>query len=207
MTVIESYLGWELLAHRTDCQRQQWAVDLKTDTFGLRRLHEGGEKHGCPNEDCGHANRFEETTVRIVCSSCGIAHTIKGELTGRGLGPVEHIGYGLPPRKVVGLFLYPGEPFLSYGRLASSEPFDFVVTREQVDRVNEEHVFGLISQARGKRGAVQWSALAVPDPDGQYGYGRPVRFARGQEAFKTVTAAAKWIAAQLKPQPNTTEDP
>lgn len=198
MNAIESHLGWELLSHRTACKRPAWTVDVKTDDYGLRKVYEDEGRHSCSNESCEHESRFDETTVRIVCRSCGVAHEIAGELTGRTTTSTRALGYGLPPRKVAGLFLHPGEPFLAYGRAVSDEPHDFVVTRDKTERVTADNVFGTISQHRGKRGAVQWTALAVPDPDGQYGYGRPVRFAHAREAFRTVAAAAKWIAAQAE---------
>lgn len=196
-TVLDTYLGWELLAHRPTCKRPEWVVDVRDDDYQFRDRDVGEPPHSCPHEDCNHANRFVETTVRIVCSSCGSVHLIRGEQTRRTDTSTTYLGYGQEPRKAAGLYLWPGEPWLNFGRAVSAEPHDFVVTRRKVARVTEADVFGMITQGRGKRGAVRWAALAVPDPDGQYGYGSPVRFSRLSEEHRTVAAAAKWITAQL----------
>ncbi|MGW6739689.1 hypothetical protein ACWGDX_02895 [Streptomyces sp. NPDC055025] len=195
--VLDTYLGWERLTHRPTCKRPAWTVDVRINDSEYRSLH-GGPSHSCPNEDCGHANSYEATTVRIVCTSCGVAETITGERAGRSSTSTRHIGYGLQPRRLAGVYLYPGEPFLDFGRLNTTEPFDFVVTAERVERVEERHVVGQIQQGRGKRGAVTWSAGAVPSRDGRYGYGRygHIRWTHAVDGLRTVAAAAKWIAAQ-----------
>ncbi|MFE2600161.1 hypothetical protein ACFXCZ_27340 [Streptomyces sp. NPDC059396] len=194
MTVaLDTYLSWELLTHRPHCKSPAWTVDIRTEDDAYRSLHDG-ERHECRNEDCGHGNSYARTTVRIVCTSCGVVELIKGEEVGRRHTSARYIGYGLPPRRVAGLFLYSGEPFLSWDRLDSPEPFDFVVTAERVDRVEQRHVVGMIQQGRGKRGAVKWIACAVPSPDGTYGYGH-IRWAHAAD-HRSVGAAAKWIAGR-----------
>lgn len=193
-SVQDTYLGWELLAHRPNCKRPEWGVDVRDDDYNIRNRHDGPD-HSCPNEDCGHANRYTQTTVRIVCRSCGTAHVLHGENLTTTSASTAYLGYGQAPRKVAGLYLWPGEPWLSYGRAVSDEPHDFLVTGARVDRVSEADVVGQIVQGRGKRGAVVWTAAAVPG--GEYGIGR-VRFAQVAEGLRSVAAAAKWIvAAQL----------
>ncbi|MER7874862.1 hypothetical protein ABTY63_15065 [Streptomyces solisilvae] len=198
-TVQATYLGWEALAHRPDCRRPAWEVDVRTERGGrdLRSYSDDERrKHSCPDEDCTHGNTFDRITVRIVCRSCGLAHLISGEETGRTSAEVKHLGYGMEPRRAAGLYLWPGEPWLAYGRAVSDEPHDFLVTRERVERVTAADVVGEIGQGRGKRGGVVWSAVAVPTPEGQYGVG-PVRWSQAIEDLRSVAAAAKWIAAQV----------
>lgn len=202
-TAIETYLGWEQPEHLAGCKRPMWAVDFRTDPEEFRYRYNGGDSqpHSCPNEDCGHGDRYPRTTVRIVCPSCQAAIVIRGEdaHTSRGMTANTTHGFGLPPRKVAGLLLWPGEPFLSFGRLSSDEPYDFVVTRLGVKRVTETDVVGQISQSRGKRNAVTWTAAALPAPNGRYGYGR-IRWSQvsGEASpLRTVMGAARWVAARL----------
>lgn len=203
--VEDSYLGWELLAHRPDCKRPQWTVDVRT-ADAHRYQPSFGEPipgHSCPDEGCGHGLRFRETTVRVVCTSCGVAHLIRGEDTedtGSTSTSTRVIGYGLAPRRTAGLCLYPGHPWLDLGRALSSWPHDFLVTAERVARVTETDVVGTITQGRGTRGGARWAATAVPNQDGPYGIPgvHRVRFAHAVEGLRTVAAAAKWISAQLE---------
>ncbi|MEV7867432.1 hypothetical protein AB0P17_15325 [Streptomyces sp. NPDC088124] len=188
-TAMESYLGWDLLPHRDDCARPEWSVDVRTEHSALRRRHDG-VAHDCPNEECGHGDHYSRTTVRIVCQSCGTAHVMTGEETPERTSTAA-LGYGQEPRKAAGLYLYPGAPVL-YG-WERSEPYEYLVTAARVDRVQVGDVVGLITQSRGKRGAVRWSACAAPSPEGTYGY-RPLRWTRAQADLRSIAAAAKWIA-------------
>jgi hypothetical protein len=195
-TATDTYLGWDELAHFDGCARPAWTVDLRTQADVFRDRQRDG-KHECANEECFHSDRYTRTTVRIVCLSCQAACTVESEDgVRRGSSKTVTKGYGQPPRRVAGLLLWPGDPFLSWGRLATDEPWDFVVTRPGVTRVTTDDVAGVISQARGKRGALCWSAVAVRDDDGPYGL-RPLRFAHAETSLRTVAAAAKWTAARL----------
>ncbi|MFD6035284.1 hypothetical protein ACFWHF_12190 [Streptomyces griseoincarnatus] len=198
-SVLETYLGWDEPRHLASCKRPAWSVDVRTDHDELRdRL--GGGKHACANDECRHGDRYPRTTVRIVCRSCQAALVVRGEdaSTSQGMTASTTHGYGQPPRTVAGLLLWPGEPWLYFGRLASDEPYDFVVTRKGVTRVTEADVVGVITQNRTKRRAVIWDAGALPTP-GKYG-----RFNFGatneDKPARTVAAAAKWIAARLAEQ-------
>lgn len=200
-SVQDTYLGWELLEHRPACRRPQWTVDVRTAraTRYTSRL-DPGPGHGCTDEYCTHGAAFQQTTVRAVCTSCSVAYLITGERTGESghtSTTTAYTGYGQAPRKAAGLWLWPGQPEMSFGRAVTDTPHDFLVTRERVARVTESDVVGQIIQERGARGGVQWASLAVPDPDGQYGYAQPVRFARATEGLRTPAAAVKWIATQL----------
>jgi ribosomal protein L37AE/L43A len=195
-TALETYLGWEELQHLAGCPKPAWSVDVRTDLDELRKGYRG--EHTCPNEECGHSNRYERTTVRIVCRSCQAAVVIRGEdvSTSRGMTVNTTWGYGQKPRTMAGLLLWPGEPWLDFGRLSSDEPYDYVVTRTGVKQVTEADVVGIITQRRGKRGGTMWEAGALPAP-GKYARLNWTR-ASGDKPLRTVAAAAKWIAAQLE---------
>lgn len=204
-----TYLGWERLAHRSNCKKPSWDVDVRT---GSETRYRGGygearPAHKCGDEYCAHGNSFEQITVRVVCRSCGTAEVITGEHTedtGRTTTAAASLGYGLAPRKVAGLYLWPGEPWLPYGRAVSEEPYDFLITasRPAGDVVTAADVAGQITQSRGKRGGVVWNVLAVADPAGPYGAhgvrdGHVAFRFRQEGTLRSVVAAAKWIAGQL----------
>ncbi len=195
-TVTATYLGWDELQHFDGCTKPAWTVDMRTEPDTFRRPV-SVDKHECPVEECWHGSRYERTTVRIVCLSCQAACTVESEDgVRRGSSKTVTDGYGQPPRRIAGLLLWPGDPFLSWGRMSTDEPWDFIVTRPGVTRVTQDDVVGVISQARGKRGALCWSVVAVRDEAGPYGL-RPLRFAHAAERLRSVPATAKWIAAQL----------
>ncbi|MFC8658058.1 hypothetical protein ACFUCT_23100 [Streptomyces parvus] len=190
----DSYLPWEELAHKPDCNGQ-WTVDVRTE-YDTYRSVSGGTAHACPNGECGHSSRYDKTTVRIVCTTCGIVHTMSGDADDKRRTSTKAIGYGQPPKKAGGLWLYPGAPLLfGWGHGEDEEPEGYLVTRTHVDRVTVDNLIGTIHKARGPRRGVHWSAVAVPDPKGEYGYGL-TRWARARGELRSFTAAAKWIAAQ-----------
>lgn len=189
-----AYLGWELLEHAEGCRRPVWTVDVRTESE--YRPRRDGAGHDCPNENCAHGDRFEATTVRIVCSSCGTAHLLTADSERVRRRSTAALGYGQQPRRVAGLWLWPDEPLLSWGRGKDEEPWGYLATRQRVDRVTAADVVGEILQGRGKRGGVVWSAAAVPSQTGRHGVG-PVRWATATTDLRSVAAAAKWIATQL----------
>lgn len=204
-TVQDTYLGWELLTHREGCKRPAWEVDVRRREDSWRYqaslAYEQRAEHKCRDEFCNHGNRFDELTVRIVCRSCGMAEVITGERnedTGRTTTSTKWLGYGQAPRRIAGLLLWPGDPWLNVGRADSPEPHDFLVTCPGVERVTREVVVGQITLGRGKRGGVNWTAAAVPSEKGPYGRGLGrIAWAHAEDGFKTPTAAAKCIAARL----------
>ncbi|MGW2501836.1 hypothetical protein ACWCXL_12090 [Streptomyces sp. NPDC001588] len=205
---LDTYLGWETPRHHRGCQRPVWDVGIRTEDDIMRSGGRMGEivKHDCRDECCSHGSVFEQTVVRIVCHSCGAAQVISGEkteYTGVSTTSTQLLGYGLKPRQAAGLLLWPAEPWLSLGRANDAEPHDFVVTHPKVKAVTKDVIVGQITQGRGQHGGVVWTALAVPDPEGTYGYGQLIRWAhandgrgRGGNALRTVTAAARWIGAR-----------
>lgn len=190
--VRETYLGWDQLEHFPACRKPVWTIDVRTQADRFRAQHGAGD-HRCANEECDHGTRFDQTTVRIVCTSCGRAFVLTSEECLDGT-TTRYLGYGLQPRRLAGLWLWPGEPLLSFGRLSTDEPWDYLVTRTRVDRVEAEDVIGEISQSRGARGAVLYCAVAVPSEAGPYG--TSVRWEKAEQGLRSVAAAAKWIAAQ-----------
>jgi len=212
-SALDSYLGWEKPGHRRGCAKPAWDVSLRTEEKKYRHVDyvEAPLKHECPDEYCRHGNSFDRAVVRIVCYSCGAARVITGEKTedtGESITSATHLGYGLPPRKVAGLLLWPGIPWLDVGRLREAEPHDFVVTRLKTKEVTKDTLVGQISQSRGDRGGVVWTALAVPSPTGQFGYVSAVSFehandgrGRGGSPLRSVAAAARWIGTRLAEQP------
>lgn len=208
---LDTYLGWQQPEHRDGCKRPVWDIGIRqVDSYRRTGYGEPQPKHSCPDEYCRHDNGFTKTMVRIVCRSCGAAQLVTGEhtdQTGTTTTSTSYLGYGLPPRQAAGLLLWPGEPWLSVGRLVDDEPHDFVVTRTGVKQVTKDVVVGQITQSRGSRGAVMWTACAVPDPEGQFGYGQHLRWAhandgRGKDSkpLRTVAAAARWVGARLAEQ-------
>lgn len=193
----DSYLAWEQLDHKPGCTQPSWTIDTRTE-HGVFRSVNDGPSHACPNEECGHSERYTKTSLRVVCSSCGLALIMSGDDDSDGMRgtTTRAIGYGQPPKKAGGVWLYPGAPLLfGWGHGEHEEPEGYLVTRTRVDRVTVDNVIGSIHKARGPRRGVQWSAVAVPDPKGEYGYGL-VRWARMRGEMRSFTAAAKWIAAQ-----------
>ena len=214
---LDTYLGWEKPEHRSDCKKPAWDVSVRVLEREYRRGHgfhgEPVVTHACADKEyCDHGATYDATVVRIVCVSCGTARVISGEKTpdtGETLTSTKWLGYGLPPRKVGGLLLWPAEPWLYLGRADEAEPHDFVVTRPGVRQVTKEVVVGQIGKGVGERRGVVWTALAVPGTGArfEYGYGGPVRFehandgrGRGGRPLRTVNAAARWIGERLAEQ-------
>ena len=209
-SALDTYLGWDTPEHFKGCKRPAWDVAVRRDTHEYRRDRGFGEppvRHSCPDEYCEHGNSFAKVSVRIVCTSCGAAQLVTGEEsddTGNSTTSTKYLAYGLPPRQAGGLLLWPARPWLDRGRANDPEPHDFVVTRTGVKNVTEDVIVGQLTQGHGKLRGLVWAALAVPDPDGQYGFGQPVRFVRcndgrgnGGSPLRTVTTAARWVGAQL----------
>lgn len=189
------YLGWSQPGHHPDCPRRVWEVDTRTNHDARRGRHEGAE-HRCPNEDCSHDDQYSELTVRVICRGCTAVHVYVGEETARSGGSTRQLGYGQRPRKVGGLWLHPGAPLLYDDEV----PWDFLCALDRVDRLEREHIVGYIRQARGRLGALKWSAAAVPElGDTGRASGRPLtyRVRSGDGMFKTPTAAAKWVREQV----------
>lgn len=186
----DTYLAWDELAHAAGCTDPRWVVDVRTES-AFRDLTT--QTHTCPSEECDHSDRFEKTSVRIVCRSCGRARVMSGESGSLRQTSTTALGYGQKPVKSAGLWLYPGEPLLhGWGAPGGDEPTGYLVTRTRVDRVTVANVAGAIYQDRGPRRGIKWAAAAIVDAFGEYGYGQ-VRWAHRQEGMPSKAAAAKWI--------------
>ncbi|MGW9067932.1 hypothetical protein ACWGQT_00570 [Streptomyces yangpuensis] len=196
---IDTYLGWESFSHAKDCKNPREETLWRSNPAYLGR--EGGPKHTCANEYCDHQDRYDKLEVRILCRSCGVVRELSGVHHGYGTTLTAVIGYGLAPTRASGLWLYPGEKLF---RDTLGDPWDYMVSEKKLERLREADVVGVIGQGRGKRGAVLWSAAAHP-------IFRPSHFERStpdvtyrtktDQTFKTITAAARWIAARLEEGP------
>ncbi|MEU1312554.1 hypothetical protein ABZ419_27195 [Streptomyces cinnamoneus] len=195
---IAAHLEWQPFAHRPDCAKPVWEVDHQTVSDKLRPRREG-PKHSCPNEECGHHDHYDRITVRLLCRSCDTVRLISGEEHTTRTTTTARIGYGQPPKKVAGLWLYPGPPLLDLRDYAT--PGAYLCSREKVDRLSEEDIVGVVSEGRGKRGGTVWHAAIGPDfhppARGLSGYATWAKNS-GEKPFSTVTAAAKWVAAELE---------
>ncbi|MFI9052436.1 hypothetical protein [Streptomyces sp. NPDC053427] len=189
MRAEDLYLGWSELRHAEGCRKPAWVAETRTEWDTFR----GGRTHSCPDEDCDHRDRYEKTTLRLVCHSCGTVRLHSGEMHSRGSTNAERYGYGQQPKKVGGLYLYPGETAEWVG--APNSPWDYLVTAEKVQRITKDNLVGSIGQGCTPRGRVIWSAGAHPTfAAGLYGTPQVTyRVVSGEETFNTPTAAAKWI--------------
>ncbi len=192
-SIRDLYFGWNELTHAADCKRPVWEAATRTEERHWPRY--GGPEHACPNGDeCSHSSTYTRTEVRLVCRSCDVVRVMAGEEHSFGSTTTAHYGYGSAPERKAGLLLWPSGPLFQE---SGEPPWEYLVTRPGVTRVTEDDVVAAIAQSRGKRGAKQWSAVAVRHADGPYGL-RPFRYARANTGLRSVGAAAKWIAAQLQ---------
>ncbi|MEU9535855.1 hypothetical protein AB0D00_26550 [Streptomyces sp. NPDC048213] len=194
---IAAHLEWQPLTHGRDCAKPVWEVDQQTMFGALRSRYEGRE-HSCPNEECGHGDRYDRITVRVLCRSCGTVHLINGEEQHIVTTTTVRTGYGQPPKKVAGLWLYPGPPLLHLRDYDS--PGAYLCSREKVDRLSEKDIVGSITEGRGKRGRTVWHAAIGPNfyppSRGLSGYAVWAKNT-GEKPFTSVTGAAKWVVAEL----------
>lgn len=195
---VAAYLGWRQLTHRADCARPSWEVATRTEEEQHRgRFDSHG--HTCPNEDCHHSDRYDKLTVRIVCRSCQVVQLLTGEEHSFAGTTTASIGYGQPPKRVGGLWLYPGPPLLAY---LNPEPSGYLCTLAKVEPLTEEDIVGGISEERTKRGRIVWRAGIFPEISPSPLASHPAPFLRwstesGDQMFPTVAAAAKWVKAQI----------
>ncbi|MFD9453478.1 hypothetical protein ACFWBC_10355 [Streptomyces sp. NPDC059985] len=197
-SALSAYLGWTRPSHRPDCARPAWEVDLRTEHGQHRDRRGGGPAHSCPNEDCDHGDRYEEVTVRLLCRSCQVVRLITGEEQSDRSTTTASTGYGQPPKRVSGLWLYPGPPLLEY---LDSTPHAYLCTLERVDELDEKNIVGIVGEGRGPRGATVWSASALLEvrslPSVRTEPYLTWTATSGDITFKSVTAAAKWVKATV----------
>ncbi|MFI8365298.1 hypothetical protein ACIGD1_34740 [Streptomyces sp. NPDC085612] len=203
---LAAHLEWEPFSHRADCSKPVWEVDHQIVYDKLRHRHEGPE-HACPNEECGHRDHYDRITVRLLCRACDTVRLIGGEEHTNETTTTARIGYGQPPKRVAGLWLYPGPPLLHLREY--NTPGAYLCSRERVDRLSEKDIVGAVSEGRGKRGATVWHAAVGPEfhppARGLSGYAVWAKNS-GEKPFTSVTAAAKWVAAELDATANDTKE-
>ncbi|MFI5703651.1 hypothetical protein ACIA78_26840 [Streptomyces xanthochromogenes] len=190
LNVQDVYLGWAELTHGPDCARPSWTVDVREDEHFRGSYGGSPARHTCPDEDCDHGRSYARTAVRVACVSCHRAHLISGESINSQATTTKATGFGEAPRKVAGLYLWPGEPWFD------DEPHEFLVTQYRPKRPRASDVIGSIHEGRGPRGGKQFSAAALSTANGMYGYGK-LRWSRAEKGFTSLSAAAKWIAVQV----------
>ncbi|MFJ2589700.1 hypothetical protein [Streptomyces sp. NPDC087538] len=195
---LSAHLDWNPFRHQPDCAKPVWEVGQRAEP-DILRVRRGGPEHACPNEECGHRDHYDRVTVRVLCRSCGTVHLISGEEYTTRTTTTASTGYGQPPKRVAGLWLYPGPPLLDWG---DAGPGAYLCSREKVTRLSEDDIVGAVVEGRGKRGATVWHAVAGPEFRSGY-----VRWAKrsGEKPFASTTAAAKWVAAQLDAAATATE--
>ncbi|MGW6210991.1 hypothetical protein [Streptomyces sp. NPDC055109] len=188
MQLIESlYLGWSPLSHGPGCPSLTWdSVEILRDEGG-RIVQSGAERHACANADCSHTDTFTRVQLRLLCRDCSTVRTITGENLTDDPISIEDSGWGLAPREVSGVWLWPGQPVISGG-----EPNDYLVTRT-ADGVTTENLYGIISGHREADNIRRWIAAALPDPDGPHGE-HSLRWQYRTAGLADVAAAAAWIA-------------
>jgi hypothetical protein len=170
-----------------------WVVDVRG---GYHEFRDGGPGHFCPNVDCNHHDQYETQVVRLMCETCGVVRIYTGEFRAQETTTTRNTGYGQRPRRIGGLWLYPGPPIV-YGE---ADPWDYLVSRAKVPRLTPADVVGWIGQTPGPRGGTAWKARARPepmDPDWDPA-GLHLRYTLdGGGPFKTIPAAARWIQTHL----------
>jgi hypothetical protein len=198
-SVTDTYFGWSELRHEAGCKRPNWEIDTRTDHEVWRPRTRGSDvDHRCADDECGHGQRWDPTTIRIVCRSCGQAHIITTE---QRVVPTDtnFLGFGQAPRKVAGLLLWPGEPLTTFGmsvRDGLHVPYQLLVTGPGVTRPVREDLLGEITQTLTRRGAVRYGAVAGLSPEGEFGFGE-FRWEAAAEHLRSIPAAVKWIAAHV----------
>ncbi|MFI9311240.1 hypothetical protein [Streptomyces triculaminicus] len=194
---LAAHLDWQPFRHRSDCTKPVWEVDQQRES-DARRPRRDGPEHECPNGECGHGAHYDRITVRVLCRSCGTVHLISGEEHTSRTTTTARTGYGQAPKKVGGLWLYPGPPLLDLREYTS--PGAYLCSQEKVDRLSEDDIVGVVSEGRGKRGGTVWYAAVGPDfKPGALGLPGFAIWAKnsGDKPFTTVAAAAKWVKAEV----------
>lgn len=191
----ELYLGWQQLTHTTACPNPVWdSVEWRRDE-GARLVQQGAEAHECISGDCDHGNGFDRVQFRLLCRDCQTVHVLDGEGLGSTVTTTALTGWGQPPRKTAGMWLWPGETATPDGR-----PHDYLVTRDPVTPATPGALHGLITSYWDSVGTPLWIAYAHHHPDGTHKRGR-LTFTHRTNALTTVQDAARWIATvQDQPQ-------
>jgi hypothetical protein len=137
-----------------------------------------------------------ETSIRLVCRTCGSVKFIKFDgAAGFGGTVVNRIGYGSKPDHVAGLWLHPGPPILPGD---DRGPTAYLVTTTRACPADRADVAGVVGWRAGPRGGIRWQAGL-----GYSEHGHVTTSA--DQTWASRRAAAAWIAAQLAPTPGDTQ--
>ena len=201
----ETYFGWARLTHTEGCDAPSWEIDVRHDA-GIRPLTQSTAViHQCPDENCGHSSSFDRVTVRIVCRSCTTVHLITGEGLGRATTSTEALGYGQPPRRLDGLYLWPSPPVLyGYGPGRSGlddQPREYLVTTTLADRLTPGMCVGAIGRHFNAAHKPLWwaGAIQTPPPTRLTGQVHRLAWKHRTNEHTSVEAAAAWIATAIDP--------
>lgn len=135
--------------------------------------------------------------LRFVCPSCGAAQVLRVDTDTRPdarsgvrlreATSTRRIGYGCPPRRAAGLWLWPVP-----APDGSDDPASYVVTTVNDRRERREEIAGAVARYRTARGAHRWLAAVGYDPS-----------VENQDGFRSAGAAAAWLADRLPPESRT----
>ncbi|MFE3855227.1 hypothetical protein ACFXPN_29350 [Streptomyces griseorubiginosus] len=190
MDLIETvYFGWNPLAHAEGCTNPVWDDAQTMHSEGIRPCAGSDQPHGCvKGDDCTHRDTFDRVQLRLLCTTCGIVHTLSGESLVHVISHTSATGWGQPPIQMGEVWLWPGRRSAT----AASEPHQFLVTR-QAATVTRETLYGIITSYLDSEYKPRWIAAAVPDEAGAHHVSslRWRHASRGQAALED---AAAWIA-------------
>ncbi|MGV9427148.1 hypothetical protein ACWDO7_23030 [Streptomyces sp. NPDC003656] len=192
--VEELYFGWVDLAHGQDCPLPVWEPQLAIEQGRRGRRLPAEPGHACSHPECDHATVFARFTVRLVCQSCDVVHLITGEGAGRGTTTTAAYGFGQPAREVAGLWLWPSGLHTPGN---DAEPSTFLVTLTPNRPSRPVHVAGRIAEYFERRR--RFNAAAIVEPAGKHTR-TDIEFRRRRTNFRSLDAAAEWIADQHRPQ-------
>lgn len=191
MSAERDYFDWRPTpAHGKGCKQTRWEVrERRTDYPSSGR---------------------EDIDLQLVCpevGGCGVAITWSFSLApdkdeesgdprsgiGYSSGPVAHIGYGVKPVRVNGVWLHSGPPLLpGYG----DGPDYYLVTSSPSPPAGWADVLGVIGQVRrhGRQLKGRWFATA-DYAEGRHGGMSPQQTAEDRTSR---TAAVAWVIAQTE---------
>jgi hypothetical protein len=171
---VDTYLGWEPFPHLKGCTAT--TVDFQHRTTDRR------------------FSNTEELDVRAVCRRCGVVQLLNATTpyddetyhvrTDRVT--TDYIGYGRPPLRRSGLWVWPGPRVDRFGR-RDNPPLSYLATQSPATPRTREDVVGAVLYRSGPRGGDLWDACLGIDPP----------TLNAPHPFRSEAAGFKWIAAQL----------
>lgn len=180
-SISETYLGFvPMTSHRPTCSR------AGTSLWEVARIH----RERLRSQEAGGPRT--ETTVRMVCTECGVVHLDRGENWATTGTTTREIGYGAKPIRCAGLWLHPGP---IYPVRDGADPDAYYVTGSPERPADPRDVIGIIGSYQPwdgirNRAVRWWAGVGLTE----LGNGRTL--APDDLVLKSKTAAAKWVADQ-----------